>query len=173
MLWKSREGFSGAAIRFSTIVPGQSGSGRPFNSSDPLFGVEKSKRKEHRSRLPASERTLLFLRDEQRPFNGRWFWSGAGWTPLRVAGMVDRACQQPLRRSPAFAVGPLRHRWDGRSCSPAASSEVNGFCDWSFPVSWCSLRPDRVYLDGCSQRFDAASVALKRGERSLHEWSWI
>jgi hypothetical protein len=63
--------------------------------------------------------------------------------------------------------------WDGGSRSPAASSEVTGFGGWRTPASWCSHQPDRVYLDGCFLRFDVASVALERGERSLHEWSWI
>jgi hypothetical protein len=35
-------------------------------------------RKERRRWLSVNERTLLFLRDEQQPLSGRWFWSGAG-----------------------------------------------------------------------------------------------
>jgi hypothetical protein len=54
------------------------GSGCPFKSLTALFGARKAMWKERRGRPPVSEGTLLFLRDEQRLLNGRWFWSGAG-----------------------------------------------------------------------------------------------
>jgi hypothetical protein len=75
---KKQTSCSGAAIRCAAYVPSQPGSGCPFYSSTALFGAWKAMRKERRGRLSASERTLLILRDEQRPLNGRWFWSGTG-----------------------------------------------------------------------------------------------